>query len=239
VPFTLLPAIDLTEGRLGTYAADGPVPVDAFGGDAVLAARAFVDDGARWLHVVDMDLAFGGAVRNAAVVTAIAEACPGAQIQASGQIRSFEEASAYLAAGAARVVVGSAALVDEDAATRLVGRLGPAAIVGIEVDGGRIRSRGADPVDLDLMATVGWLAALAVPGFLVTAVARVGGLAGPDTATVRRVARSGRPTLAAGGIRSVQDLAAVREAGALGAVVGRATLEGALDLSDALAWAAA
>jgi phosphoribosylformimino-5-aminoimidazole carboxamide ribonucleotide (ProFAR) isomerase len=86
---------------------------------------------------------------------------------------------------------------------------------------------------------VGWLAGAGAPAFLVTATRRAGGLEGPDVEVVRRVARAGRPTLAAGGIRSIDDLRALREAGAAGAVVGRAALEGRLDLDAALAWAEA
>ncbi|MEX0984406.1 MAG: HisA/HisF-related TIM barrel protein [Actinomycetota bacterium] len=236
--FTLLPAIDCTDRRLGVFTPGGPVPTDAFDGDPVKAARSFVAAGARWLHVVDMDLAFTGSVRNADVIAGLCAAWPDTRIQASGGVRTWEHASILLEAGASRVVIGSAALGDRDAAEALLGRLGPAGIVGIEVQDGRIRSRGIDPVDLDLMTTVGWLAAGGASGFLVTAVARVGGLGGPDAAVVRGVARSGRPTLAAGGIRSRQDLTALREAGAVGAVIGRAATEGELDLEAAFAWAA-
>jgi phosphoribosylformimino-5-aminoimidazole carboxamide ribonucleotide (ProFAR) isomerase len=236
MPFTLLPAVDVTGGRLGAYRPEGPEPVDAFGGDPVEAARSAARAGARWLHVVDMDLAFGGEVRNADVVAAVA-ALEGIRVQASGGIRTWEEARAYLDAGASRVVLGSAALSDEGEAGHLLARLGPAVVVGIEVEDGRIRSRGAGRVDLDLMSTIGWLHAAGAPGFLVTAVSRVGGLGGPDVALVRRVARRGRPTFAAGGIRSLEDLEALRDAGAAGAVVGRASVEGGLDLGAAIAWA--
>ena len=95
----LLPAVDVTGGRLGAYRPEGPEPVDAFGGDPVEAARSAARAGARWLHVVDMDLAFGGEVRNADVVAAVA-ALDGIRVQASGGIRTWEEARAYLDAGA-------------------------------------------------------------------------------------------------------------------------------------------
>jgi phosphoribosylformimino-5-aminoimidazole carboxamide ribotide isomerase len=116
-------------------------------------------------------------------------------------------------------------------------------VIGIEVDGGRIRARGAgrpdDSEGLDLMSTLGWLHAAGAPAFLVTSIDRVGGLDGPDVDLVRRVARAGRPTFAAGGVRSIEDLRALRAAGAAGAVVGRAALEGRIDLGEALAWAEA
>jgi phosphoribosylformimino-5-aminoimidazole carboxamide ribonucleotide (ProFAR) isomerase len=93
-------------------------------------------------------------------------------------------------------------------------------------------------VDLELASTLGWLSAGGAEALLVTAVDRVATIGGPDTALVRRVARAGLPVMAAGGIRSLADLEAVRDAGASGAVVGRSALEGSLDLAAALAWAA-
>ena len=112
-------------------------------------------------------------------------------------------------------------------------------MVGIEVQGGRIRGRGIARVDLDLMSTLGWLSTAPVPGFLVTSLERVGASTGPDLALIRRVARVGLPVIAAGGIGSLEDLRAVRDAGAGAAVVGRAALLGDLDLPAAFAWAAA
>ncbi|MGE5227490.1 MAG: HisA/HisF-related TIM barrel protein [Planctomycetaceae bacterium] len=233
--FTVLPALDVSDGRLSMYAPEGPQPVETFGGDPVAAAAAYVAAGARWLHVVDMDLAFGGEVRNAWVVSAIRAALPGVRVQASGGITRWDDAARYLEAGADRFVLGSAALVDEDATAEVLDRAGGRALAGLEVEGGRVRARGRADVDLDLMATVGWLAMLPLPGFLVTAVDRVGSLEGPDVRLVGRVARIG-PTLAAGGIRSLGDLEALRDVRAVGAVVGRAAAEGGLDLEVALAW---
>lgn len=236
--FSVLPAVDLTHGRLGAYSPEGPVPVEAFEGDPLAAARSFVEAGARWLHVVDMDLAFEGTVANAETVVTIREAFPDVAIQASGGIRTPAEATAFLSAGAARVVIGSAALGDERGFAEIAAVTGGRYLVGIEVVDGRIRSRGREPVDLDLMATLGWLTATGAPGFVVTAVAKVGSVSGPDDATVKRVVRSGKPTLAAGGVASVEDLVAVHRAGAVGAVVGRGALEGSLALAEAIAWAA-
>jgi phosphoribosylformimino-5-aminoimidazole carboxamide ribotide isomerase len=238
MPFTLLPAIDLTDGGLGVYTASGPVPLEAFGGDPLQAARSCLDAGARWLHVVDMDLAFGGNGTNLEVVRALA-ALPDAKLQASGGVRTWAQVGAFLEAGASRVVVSSAAFVEEDLVAEILARARAGEVVfGIEVLDGRIRARGDEAVDLDLMSTLGWLRTAGAPGFLVTAVGRVGQESGPDTELVRRVARAGVPTIGAGGIRSVADLAAVRDAGAIGAVVGRAAMDGSLDLGEALAWAA-
>ena len=231
--FEVLPAIDVADGRLATYTPQGPAPSSSFGGDPIEAARSHVDAGARWLHVVDMDLAFGGTIRNLDVVRAIAALGPA--VQASGGIRTVDDAQAMLAAGARRAVLGSGALGDEATVLEAMRRFADRLVVGVEIDEGRIRSRGAEPVDLPLAETLGWLVAGGAHTFLVTAVQRVGSLEGPDTASVKRVIHAGRPVLAAGGITSIDDLRSVRRAGAAGAVVGRAALEGNLDLTAAFA----
>jgi phosphoribosylformimino-5-aminoimidazole carboxamide ribotide isomerase len=231
--FEVLPAIDVRGGRLAGLEPGGGSDVRAFGGDPLAAARAFAGAGAGWLHVVDVDLAVDGRARNLDVLSGIAALGP--RVQASGGVRDEDGVRALLDAGAARVVMGSAALSEPERVTDLLARHGERLVVGIEVDQGRIRSRGRDPVDLGLMETLGWLAAAGASLLLVTAVDRVSGLAGADVALVRRVARAGRPVLAAGGISRIEDLRALRAAGAAGAVVGRAALEGRIDLSAAFA----
>lgn len=235
--FSLLPALDVAGGRLAGYSLDGPRPAEAFGGDPLAAARAFADAGARWVHLVDLDLAFGrepGGLELVGAVTGL-----GLSVQASGGIASAEVATRFFDAGASRVVLGSGALADRSDYERMLSDFADAAVVGIDVLEGRIRSRGHRSVDLDLMGTLAWLAERDVPSFLVTALARVGRLAGPDTGILRRVVQAGRPVIAAGGIATIDDLAAVKTAGAVGAVVGRAALEGGIGLAAALAWAAA
>jgi phosphoribosylformimino-5-aminoimidazole carboxamide ribonucleotide (ProFAR) isomerase len=187
---------------------------------------------------VDMDRAFG-TPGDAGLITAIASLPGVIAVQASGGVGTWEVARGLLGAGAARVVVSSAALADEAAVARIISSARRGEVLfGIEADGGRIRARGEAVVDLELASTLGWLQAAGAPGFLATAVGRVGTESGPDLDLVRRVARSGMPTWAAGGIGSIEHLAAVREAGAAGAVVGRAALDGAIDLEAALSWAA-
>ena len=218
-------------------AADGPVPVDAFGGDPVAAAEAFVRAGARWLHVVDMDLAATGNALNINTVMSIRRAAlfAGARIQASGGVSRREDVEYLLDVGAARVVLGSRALADPGLVAELTTELGERIAVGLEVQDDRIRSRGMDAVDLPLAATLAWLEGTDAVRFVVTAVARVGGLAGPDLATLEAVAALGRPFIAAGGIASTEDLSEVRASGAEAAIVGRAAMEGGLDLGAAMA----
>jgi phosphoribosylformimino-5-aminoimidazole carboxamide ribonucleotide (ProFAR) isomerase len=234
--FEVIPAIDVTGGRLGRLTADGPVAVEAFGGDPVTAAEAFMRAGARRLHVVDMDLAFTGAALNIEVVMAVRRAAlfRGATIQASGGVVTSDDLEHLLDVGVDRVVLGSAALADPAFVTAAVERHGERIAVGIEVVDGVVRARGRSAVELPLDETLAWLAGTAVTRFIVTAVARVGELSGPDLGAVVRVAASGRPVLAAGGIASLQDLRDVRGTGAEGAIVGRAALEEGFDLASAL-----
>jgi phosphoribosylformimino-5-aminoimidazole carboxamide ribotide isomerase len=231
--FEVIPAMDVSDGALATFTPEGPRPVRAFGGNPLAAAEAAIAAGARRLHVVDMDLALRGEARNLETVAAIASLH--VDVQAAGGVRGAEEVRALFEAGADRVVLGSAALADGANAAALLSAYGPALVAGIEVDGGRIRSRGRYPVDLPLMETLGWVVAAGPALLLVTSLARVGERAGPDLELMRRVARVGRPLLAAGGIGSIADLRDLRAAGAAGAVVGSAALDGSLDLSAAIA----
>jgi phosphoribosylformimino-5-aminoimidazole carboxamide ribonucleotide (ProFAR) isomerase len=229
--FTVLPAIDVRGGRLARLAGGAVELVHDHGGDPRAAAGAFAEAGATWVHLVDLDLAFEGRLSVASLVRALV--ADGLRVQASGAVREAAAIEGLLAAGADRVVLGSAALGDADAVATAIERFGSRLWCGVEADGDRIRSRGAGPVDLPLVPTLGWLTAAGAAGFVATAVTRVSGLGGPDTGLVRRVARSGRPVVAGGGIAALEDLVAVRGAGAVGAIVGRAALEGALDLRAA------
>ena len=238
--FLILAALDVWRGRLAVATADGPRSIEAFGGDPVVAARAAVEAGTRALHLVDLDLAYEGIP--GLDVAAIRAVAPDATLQVSGAIGDAEIGRAFLDAGADRYVLGSSALADDRRTLLALRDAGAAVVVGLEVEDGRIRARGAggnEAGGLDLMSTVGWLHAAGAPAFLVTSVDRVGGLRGPDVDLVRRVARAGRPTYGAGGIRSLEDLRALRDAGAAGAVVGTAVLEGRIDLARAFAWAEA
>ena len=231
--FLLIPAIDVHEGSLARYTPEGPVPVEAFGGDPALAARACLAAGATWVHVVDMDLAFTGVARNLGVVTAVAEL--GLRVQAAGGVMSAMDIDLALSAGAERVVLGSGALLDLEEAASLIDSVGDRLVAGIEVEGDRIRARGRRATDLPLGATLGELTTAGAARFLVTSVSRVGSLGGPHVDVVRQVVGTGRPVLAAGGIASVEHLVELRRLGAEGAVVGRAALEGELDLASAIA----
>ncbi len=229
----IFPAIDLVGGRLARYTSAGPEPVEAHGGDPVVAARSCIDAGARWIHVVDMDLAFSGEARNLEVLRSIVAL--GVHVQAAGAIASDAEIEAALDAGAARVVLGSAGLADMTSAAASIGRFGDLLAVGIEADGERIRARGRQTADLPLADTLASAVAAGAKRFVLTAVPRVSTLTGPDLGALAGVLAHKRPVVVAGGIATLEDLVALRGAGAEGAIVGRAALEGELDLANAIA----
>jgi phosphoribosylformimino-5-aminoimidazole carboxamide ribonucleotide (ProFAR) isomerase len=231
----VIPAIDVAGGRLARFTREGNEPVDAFGGDPLEAARSFAGAGARWVHVVDTDLATTGRPTNTAVVHAVAEL--GVNVQASGGVASGPQVDALLSAGASRVVLGSAALGYRDATAKLVAALGDSLVVGIEAEGPTIRPRGKGARELPLWETLQWLDGLEIQRFLLTEVGRVGTLGGPDLDGIWALAtHSGRPVIASGGISSIRDLEAIAALGppVEAAIVGRAALEG-LDLAAAIA----
>jgi len=231
----VIPAIDVASGQLARFTRDGSEPIDAFGGDPVQAARSFVEAGATWVHVVDMDLARTGRPTNTAIVSAVADL--GVRVQASGGVSSGPQADALLSAGATRVVLGSAALGYREATAKLVSTLGDSLVVGIESEGPTIRPRGRGARELPLWETLEWLGGLEVKRFLFTEVARVGSLEGPDLDGIWALAtHTGRPVIASGGIRDLGDLQAIAALGSAveAAIVGRAAVEG-LDLAAAIA----
>ena len=126
--FQVIPAIDVAGGRLARLSPDGPLTIDAYGGDPVAAARACLEAGAAFVHVVDMDLAFTGEARNTGVLRSIAGL--GARVQAAGAIVADGEIAAALDAGSERVVLGSGALHDLAEAGRLIQRYGERLVVG-------------------------------------------------------------------------------------------------------------
>lgn len=231
----VIPAIDIAAGRLARLSTEGIVPVEFFGGDPVAAAAVFVEAGARWIHVVDLDMALTGEARNLALLTDIAAL--GIPIQASGGITTERQVDEVLSAGASRAVVGSAAFAFRDATAKLLSTRADAVAVGIEADGSTLRPRGRSARDTPLWDALEWLAGLDVARFVYTEVGRVDGMGGPDLDGIWALAtHTGRPVIASGGVRGRDDLRAIAALGAgiEGVVIGRALYEG-LDLAEAIA----
>jgi phosphoribosylformimino-5-aminoimidazole carboxamide ribotide isomerase len=198
---------------------------------AALVAR-FVAAGAPLVHVVDLDGARSGRTRPE-LVRRLADAAAPSRIQASGGVRSPADAEELIAAGAARVVVGTAAFATPDALAAYVDALGDTLVVAVDARAGRLVvggwTRETEWTPGDAAAAC---AAAGAVRILCTAVERDGTLSGPDLELLGEVqARSGLPILAAGGIRTLDDLSALAELGCEGVIVGRALLDGNLPLS--------
>jgi phosphoribosylformimino-5-aminoimidazole carboxamide ribotide isomerase len=230
--FHVLPAVDLL-GEEAVRLEQGDFSRVAARAQPEELVRRFAAAGARLIHVVDLDGARRGRIRTD-VIARLAEAAAPAKLQASGGIRSPADAERLLVAGVARVVVGTAALAEPEALERFVSELGDRLVVAIDVRGGRVATRGwLDDTGLDAAEVARRCAEAGVSRILCTAIERDGMLGGPDLELLGEVREASRlPLLAAGGIRSEADLAAVAAAGCEGAVVGRALLDGSLPLSS-------
>ncbi|HEY6032349.1 MAG TPA: HisA/HisF-related TIM barrel protein [Gaiellaceae bacterium] len=229
--FQLIPAVDLLGEEAVRLERGDYERVTLREADPEALVARFVEAGARLVHVVDLDGARSGRLRPELIGRLAAAAAP-AEVQASGGIRSVADAEALLAAGAARVVVGTAAFATEDAVARFAAALGAALVVAIDVREGRVAARGwRDETGLGVAEAVDRCAAAGVARLLCTAIERDGTHEGPDLALLRQVVASGIPVLAAGGVASEADVAAIEEAGCEAAIVGRALLEGRIPLS--------
>jgi phosphoribosylformimino-5-aminoimidazole carboxamide ribotide isomerase len=231
-PFAVVPAVDLlgleaVRLRRGDYDEVTNRHADPFA-----LVETYRDAGADLIHLVDLDGARTGRVRPDVVERAALAATP-SRLQASGGIRSVADAELLLAAGAARIVVGTAAFADDDALARFSSAVGDRLVVAVDVRDGHVAVGGwtqATPITVD--EAVERCLAAGVTRILCTAIERDGTLHGPDTNLLGRVCGKGDlAVLAAGGVRSVEDLATIAETGCEGAVVGRALLEGQLPLS--------
>lgn len=240
--FEILPAIDLRGGRVVRLRQGDFARETAYSDDPVDIARGFADAGARWLHVVDLDGARSGAPTHGAVIAAIVRAVGArCQVEVAGGLRDEAAVAAALAAGAARVVVGTAALRDPAVAGRLVAAHGTDHVaVAIDVRDGLAVGHGwsTDASGVDAGEVLERLADVGVTTFEVTAIERDGLLQGPNLSLYERLVRAGPGSIiASGGVTTLDDLRALRACGCAGAIVGRAIYEGRLDIAEALALA--
>jgi phosphoribosylformimino-5-aminoimidazole carboxamide ribotide isomerase len=225
----VIPAIDLL-GREAVRLEQGDYArVTEYGEPTELAAR-FAAAGARWIHVVDLDGARAGLIRPV-VVAALVHASSPASVQASGGVRSVADAVALAEAGIARVIVGTAAF-GELPLQEFVAALGERLVVSIDVAGGIVRTAGwLESSELTTRQGLARCGDAGVGHVVCTAIDRDGARGGPDLELLAEVRASfGGSILAAGGIRDAGDVEAVRALGIDGVVVGRAWLDGTLEL---------
>ena len=237
----LYPAIDVLAGRAVRLLRGDFDAETVYADDPVAVARSFAAAGATWIHVVDLDAARTGEPANLAVVDAIASAVP-CLVQAGGGVRSLDAASALLLAGAARVVVGTAAVQRPVFVEELCAAHPGRVAVGLDARGPELAAAGwTEATGQDLLTHVRRLAAVGVAALIVTEIGRDGTMEGPAIDQLGEVlAATDRPVIASGGVGRLEDLDAL--AGLqidgrrlAGAVVGRALYEGRFTLAEALA----
>ena len=231
----MIPAIDVLEGRCVRLSEGRRERVTIEGGDPAAAAARFVADGAEHLHIVDLDGAFSG-TPTPGLLQRIVEAAGGVPVQVGGGLRSAEAVEEALAAGAARAIVGTAALTALEA---LAGRFGEQLVVAVDVRDGHVVADGwTRETEIFPAELARRCVGVGVRRLLVTSTRRDGSLTGPDLPLLAEVLEAGLPVLAAGGIASLADLGRLRDLGCEGAIVGTALWTDRFTLHEALAYCA-
>ncbi|MCL4289624.1 MAG: 1-(5-phosphoribosyl)-5-[(5-phosphoribosylamino)methylideneamino] imidazole-4-carboxamide isomerase [Thermoleophilia bacterium] len=232
VGFQVIPAVDLLGDEAVRLERGDFERVSLRAGDPEALVRRFAAAGASLIHIVDLGGARAGRTRPDLIARLARVAAP-VPVQASGGIRSTADALALLAAGATRVIVGTAAFSAPGALERFAEALGEQLVVAVDVREGRIAVSGWEQVtDLAVDAAARRCATAGVARLHCTAIERDGTMGGPDLVLLARVRELfGGPVVAAGGVRSEADLASIEAIGLEGAVVGRALLEGGVPLT--------
>lgn len=232
----LLPAVDVVDGK-AVRLTRGEAGTETDYGHPLEAARSFAEAGAQWLHLVDLDAAFGRG-SNAPLLMEITKELP-INVELSGGIRDDASLARALEAGARRVNLGTAALEDPEWTEAVIKEFGDRIAVGLDVRGETLSARGWTRDGGDLFETIERLNGAGCVRYVVTDVARDGMLSGPNIELLARVcAATDAAVVASGGVSSLADIAALRElvdAGLEGAIVGKALYAGAFTLAEALA----
>ncbi|WP_367136822.1 bifunctional 1-(5-phosphoribosyl)-5-((5-phosphoribosylamino)methylideneamino)imidazole-4-carboxamide isomerase/phosphoribosylanthranilate isomerase PriA [Saccharothrix sp. HUAS TT1] len=238
--FTLLPAVDVADG-LAVRLVQGEAGTETNYGDPLDAALAWQRDGAEWVHLVDLDAAFGRGGNRELLARVVGEL--DVKVELSGGIRDDASLAAALATGCARVNLGTAALEDPMWCAKVLAEHGDKVAVGLDVriteQGHRVAARGWTKDGGDLWEVLERLDRDGCARYVVTDVSKDGTLQGPNADLLREVcARTDAPVIASGGVSSVDDLvalAALSRDGVEGAIVGKALYAGAFTLPEALA----
>ena len=234
--FELLPAVDVADGR-AVRLVQGRAGSETAYGAPLDAALAWQRDGAQWIHLVDLDAAFGRG-SNAALLAEVVAAVD-VKVEMSGGIRDDQSLEAALATGCTRVNIGTAALEDPDWCASAIARFGDRVAVGLDVRGSTLAARGWTRDGGDLWEVLARLDGQGCSRYVVTDVTKDGTLRGPNLELLREVcAATDAPVVASGGVSSLQDLVALAglaPLGVEGAIVGKALYAGAFTLPEALA----
>jgi phosphoribosyl isomerase A len=234
--FVLLPAVDVADGQ-AVRLVQGEAGTETGYGDPLDAARQWQRDGADWVHLVDLDAAFGRGSNHELIAQMVAAV--DVAVELSGGIRDDDSLEAALKTGAARVNIGTAALEQPDWVRTAIARHGDRIAVGLDVRGTTLAARGWTKEGGELFDVLDRLDRDGCARYVVTDVRRDGTLTGPNLELLRAVCeRTPAPVVASGGVSSLDDLralAGLSSVGVEGAIVGKALYAGAFTLPEALA----
>lgn len=232
----LLPAVDVADGK-AVRLTQGEAGTETDYGSPVDAAKVFIEAGAEWIHLVDLDAAFSRGSNRELIREVIAHS-GSVKIELSGGIRDSESLEVALEAGATRVNLGTAALENPDWTTEVISTFGDKIAVGLDVRGTTLAARGWTQEGGDLFEVLERLEQSGCARYVVTDVTKDGMLLGPNIEMLKLVlARTSKPVIASGGISSLDDLKRLRELvplGLEGAILGKSLYAGKFTLEQAL-----
>ena len=231
----LLPAIDLYEGRAVRLYQGDYKQMTVYAEHGADMAAKFADAGASWVHMVDLEGAKTGGTPNLPAVAEVVRRGE-LQVEIGGGIRSDDAVARYLDLGVSRVILGTAALRDRAFLERMVGKYGGAIAVGVDCRNGLVATHGwtetSETTGEEFCAV---LDQLGVRTVIVTDISRDGAMRGANRALYETLnARFSMNIIASGGVSSLEDIAALKQAGLCGAILGKAYYTGAVDLREAL-----
>ncbi|MDP1876171.1 MAG: bifunctional 1-(5-phosphoribosyl)-5-((5-phosphoribosylamino)methylideneamino)imidazole-4-carboxamide isomerase/phosphoribosylanthranilate isomerase PriA [Actinomycetota bacterium] len=234
----LLPAVDVSEGK-AVRLVQGKEGTEKEYGSPLDAAHAWVNQGAEWIHLVDLDAAFGKGSNAGLLQEVVREVRGRVHVELSGGIRDDESLERALATGCERVNLGTAAMENPEWTAQAIAKHGERIAVGLDVRGTTLAARGWTKDGGDLWEAIGRLDAAGCARYVVTDVTKDGMMHGPNFHLLKQVCEStDRPVIASGGISRLEDLhklADMVHLGIEGAIVGKALYEGAFTLPEALA----
>ena len=232
----LLPAVDVADGK-AVRLTQGEAGTETDYGSPVDAAKVFIEAGAEWIHLVDLDAAFSRG-NNKEIIKEVIAQSGAVKIELSGGIRDTESLEIAIEAGATRVNLGTAALENPDWTAEVIGAYGDKIAVGLDVRGTTLAARGWTQEGGDLFEVLERLEQSGCARYVVTDVTKDGMLLGPNIEMLKLVlARTNKPVIASGGISSLDDLKRLRELvplGLEGAILGKSLYAGKFTLEQAL-----
>ena len=234
----LIPAIDLKEGKCVRLRQGRMDDDTVFSDDPVAMAGRWVDEGARRLHLVDLDGAFAGEPKNAGIVRGIREKYPNLPLQIGGGIRNEDIAASYIEAGVSFVIIGTQAVREPEFVGRLCKRFPEQVIVGLDARDGNVAVEGwAEGSGVDATELAKRFEGDGVSAIVYTDIARDGMMQGVNVEATAALANAiDIPVIASGGVTNLDDIEKLCEfadSGISGAIIGRALYEGTIDLADA------